>query len=131
MRTIKNIIIVAILLITFSSCVEQREIEQSLQYKAIYIPVDNNIYTEDQTLLKAWNYDTNKPIDGQLVSIWSDYENNWVQFHTDLEVTDIIINGEAFGFIKNLNNTYTIEFVNFEQYNTYRGYIRFQLNYIK
>ena len=130
MKTIKNIIIVAILLITFSACTEITE-EQNLQYKAFYIPVDNNIYTESQTLLKAWDYNNNKPIPNQEVSIWSDSKNNRIQFTTDFFITDIIINGEPFGFIKNLNNTYIIEFVNFEQYNDYRGYIKFQLNYIK
>ena len=132
MKTIKNTIILALTLFTVSCTTNEtiQELESRKSFKAVYVTIDNYIVVDGGEYWNAWDYTSNTPIENQFVSIHMNENINSLYFRTDVTVTDIIINGEHYGFFKNIDNSYVVEIYNLEKFNDYRGYINFELIYL-
>ena len=126
MKTIKNTIILALTLFTMSCTNNEtlQELESRKSFKAVYDTVNNTIIVNKKEVFIAWDYVNNKPIQNQLVSVWSDKNHNWIQFITSEVVTDITINGEYYNFTNSVTNTYSVKLENFD------NYINFELIYL-
>lgn len=126
MKTIKNTIILALTLFTMSCTNNEtlQELESRKSFKAVYDTVNNTIIVNKKEVFNAWDYVNNKPIQNQLVSVWSDKNHNWIQFITSEVVTDITINGEYYNFTNSVTNTYSVKLENFD------NYINFELIYL-
>lgn len=130
MKTFFKFILLVGTLLFLASCTDNTsEFDNQLEYEGIYVTVDNTIHV-DNVSYEAWDYESNTPIPNQFVSIWMNEDRGLLQFTTDAFVTDIIINGERYTYTRTVDNNYTVEMYNLDVYNQYRGFIRFQLNYL-